>query len=105
MNSNLAEAPAYFQAIQRKYPNQYESPPATYTPPDTTTALTYIQAAAIQMFNGSSVREDLPTTTGEIGKYRSCWKFYPNNPSGQRWQFVPNQNDYVKKIIEKHESP
>ena len=105
MNSNLAEAPAYFQAVRRKYPNQYESPPSTYTPPGTTTALTYLQAAAIQMFNGASVREDLPNPTGGVSEYRSCWKFYPNNPSGQRWQFVPNQNDYVKKIVKEYENP
>ena len=107
MNSDLAEAPAYFQAIQRKYPNQYESPPATYTPPGTTTALTYIQTAAIQMFNGSSVIELLPNPIPPGGNsyYRSCWRFYPNNTSGQRWKFVPNQNDYVKKIVEEHENP
>jgi len=107
MNSNLAEAPAYFQAIQRKYPNQYEPPPATYAPPGTTTALTYIQTAAIQMFNGSSVVKELPNPTppGGDSDYRSCWKFYPNNPSGQRWEFVPNQNDYVKKIVEEYENP
>jgi hypothetical protein len=103
MNSNLAEAPSYFQAVQRKYPDEYEDPPATYTPPGTTTELTYIQAAAIQMFNGSSVREELPTPGGGTGTYRSCWKFHPNNPGGQRWEFVPNQNDYVKKIIEEYE--
>lgn len=105
INSNLAEAPAYFQAVQRKYPNQYEPPPATYTPPGTTTSLTYLQAAAIQMFNGSSVVENLPTPSGGISEYRSCWKLHPNNPSGQRWQFVPNQNDYVKKIVEEYENP
>ncbi|MEN8220425.1 MAG: PPC domain-containing protein [Pseudomonadota bacterium] len=105
MNSNVNEAPSYFAAIQRKYPAQYEAPPATYTPPGTNTQLTYLEAAALQMFNGSSVVELLPNGQGGNSNYRSCWKFYPNNPSGQKWEFVANQNDYVKKIIEEHENP
>lgn len=107
MNSNLAEAPSYFAAVQRKYPNKYEAPPTTYTPPGTTTALSYIQAAAIQMFNGSSVVELLPNPTppGGNSHFRSCWRFHPGNPSGERWEFVPNRNDYVEKIIQEHENP
>ena len=107
MNNNLSEAPWYFQAIQRKYPTEYEAPPATYTPPGTTTALTYIQAAAIQMFNGSSVVEFLPNPTppGGSSYFRSCWKFNPSNPAGRRWSFVPNVNDYVLKIIKEYEKP
>ena len=93
------EVPEYFNAIQRTFPTQWEPPPATYTPPRTTTTLTYLEAAEITLYNGASVVRALNDPFGETSKYRSCWRFLENNPSGQRWEFVPNENDYVFRVI------
>ena len=106
ISSNISEAPSYFAAIQRKYPTQYEAPPTSYRPPNTSTDLTYLEAAEIQMFNGCSVTEECPNPPPLTGNswYRSCWKFHPNYSSGQRWEFKQNSNDYVKEIVQEYES-
>ena len=98
------EAQSYFNAIQRTYTNEYESPPATYTPPDTSTALTATEAANIQLYNGAAVQTNLVNPYGGTSLYRSCWKFFPTNASGYRWEFIPNENDYVREVIQDYEN-
>ena len=96
-------AESYFKAVKRTYSDKYEPPP-NYTPPSSKINLSAIDAAAIQLYNGASVLEALNNQSGKTSTYISCWKFYPNNASGKKWKFVPNRNDYVKKIIETYES-
>lgn len=103
LGSIRSEAQAYFDAVQRTYPSEYEAPPATYTAPGTSTAVPYLDAANIQLYNGASVVENLQNPSGGTSLYRSCWKLHPTNPSGQRWEFIPNSNDYVKKVIDEYE--
>jgi hypothetical protein len=98
------EAQSYFNAVQRTYTNEYESPPDIYVPPNTSTALTALDAANIQLYNGAAVRTNLVNPYGGISLYRSCWKFYPTNTSGSRWEFTPNENDYVRKVIQDYEN-
>ncbi len=92
----------YFLAIQRNYPDAYEAPPATYTPPDCKTSLTYEEASIIQCYNGAAVIRRLRNSHGTLSYYRSCWAFNPSAPSGKRWRFVENRNRYVYKVV-KHE--
>ncbi|RFC47173.1 MAG: hypothetical protein DVB23_001245 [Verrucomicrobia bacterium] len=92
----------YFLAIQRNYPDSYEPPPATYTPPDCETSLTAEEASIIQCYNGAAVIRKLRNVHGTFSYYRSCWAFNPSAPSGKRWRFVENRNRYVYKIV-KHE--
>ena len=35
--------------------------------------------------------------------YNSCWKFDPDEPSGQKWDFIENDEDYVEKVIKEYE--
>lgn len=93
---------AYMDAIKRTYPSTWEEPPATYTPPGCETVLTWEEASIIQLYNGASIVRRLKNASGYYTYYRSCWKFYPGNPSGKRWRFVPNRNNYVYKVV-KHE--
>lgn len=104
IRKNESEAPGYFDAVRRTHPQAYEPPPATYIPPGTHTAWSHLEAASIQMYNGSSVVERLMTASGGMALYRSCWKFDPNRPVGQRWKFIPNQNDYVQRVTQLFES-
>jgi len=100
-NIRSNEVPAYFSAIKRTFPNKWEEPPSTYTPPGTNTSLTYTRAAEIQLYNGASVVRSLltPFNNGTTDFYRSCWKFDETASSGNRWSFVANTNNYVYKII------
>jgi hypothetical protein len=96
-------AQSYFDAVKRTFPDKYEPPP-TYTPKGHTTKLSALDAASIQLFNGASVQEALKSQYGSNSIFISCWKFHPNNPSGQRWKFIPNRNEYVTRIISTYES-
>jgi len=89
----------YMAAIKRMYPSQWEEPPATYTPPGCDTVLTWEEASIIQLYNGASIVRRMKNASGYYAYYRCCWRFYPGNPSGQRWRFVPNRNNYVYKVI------
>jgi hypothetical protein len=93
------EARAYFNAVRRTYPVQWEAPPRFYIPPGTETKLTYLEAAQIQLYNGASVVVLLRNASGGSDYYRSCWAFDPVGPVGRRWTFVPNRNDYVRKVV------
>ncbi len=94
-----ADAQAYFDAVERTYPAQWEDPPSAYTPEDATTSLTALEAATIQLYNGASQVRSLDDGVGGQAVYRSCWEFDENAPAGQRWVFVANPNDYVKSVI------
>ena len=94
-------AQAYFNRIRLDFPDKYEAPP-NHTPAGTTTALSALDAATIQLFNGGAVLYSAQTPNGTLF-YRSCWRFNSNAASGSRWTFVANSNNYVKKIIEEHE--
>jgi len=92
----------YFLAIQRNYPDSYEPPPATYTPPGCKTTLTSEEASIMQCYNGAAVVRKLRNSHGTLSYYRSCWSFNPSGPSGKRWRYVENRNNYVFKVV-KHE--
>ena len=64
--------------------------------------MTPLEAAVVQLYNGGAVivrvKNNKIVTTGGSA-YVSCWRFHPNNASGQKWEFVPNQNNYVYKVL------
>jgi hypothetical protein len=105
MERKETDAQSYFNAVQRTYTNEWEIPPTSYIPPGCSTSLTALEAATLQLFNGGAVREDLLTPYGTPDLYTSCWRFLPNNPSGQRWEFVANSENYVWKVINEYENP
>lgn len=89
----------YFAYIKRTYPRQWVEPPTYYHDPRTRTSFTYMDAAAITLYNGAPV---LIQSGGVY--YLSCWKFSPSNAAETRWTFVPNRNDYLYKIALEIES-
>jgi hypothetical protein len=91
------EAPLYFSAIKRTYPDQWESPPATVTIEGT--AISYLDASAIEMYNGATQTVLLKNPYGGWSPYRSAWAFDKDAPSGKRWSFVDNANRYVAKVV------
>jgi hypothetical protein len=107
MQGHRIEAQDYFDAIKRTYPDEWVEPPASIT--ISKTSITAIDAAAIQCYNGCKVVRYLWTgrydNKGNKIKmyYRSSWAFYPNNPNFQRWQFLDNQNNYVREVLEEYE--
>lgn len=99
---------SYLNFIQSKYPSKWENIPNSANSisnfPSVATNMTSLDASVVQLYNGAGVRIFVDNNGNIVsGKtkhaYASCWRFIPNNPSGQRWQFVPNQNNYVYKII------
>ena len=109
MAGHRTEAQEFFDAVKRTFSDKWVEPPSSYTVSGTSTAITPIDAAAIQCYNGCAVVYRL--WTGQYDKhgnkikraYRSCWAFNQNNPADTRWQFIDNQNNYVKEIIKEYE--
>lgn len=89
----------YFDAIKKTYPSKWEEPPKTYKPPGTKTTLTGEEASIMQLYNGAAVVRKLKNRYNTWSYYRSCWQFYPGNPSGKRWKFIKNRNNYVYKVV------
>jgi hypothetical protein len=94
----------YFKAIKRTYPEKYETPPKELKIPGTNTRLTSLEAATIQLYNGGAIVKSLKNSLGSYSTYASCWKFLPDNPSGKRWEFIHNRNNYVKKVLLAYEA-
>ena len=103
LSDKRTDAQSYFNAIRRTFPSQWVEPP-TYTPPGTSTVLTALDAASIQLYNGAAVQRSLLQPDGvHRSVYNSCWEFNENAPSGSRWTFVENMNNYVLRIIQEYE--
>jgi len=100
LNTQRTIAQAYFDYIVRQHgANALSDLPASYTPQGSPTSLTPLEAATLQLYNGPSVRVNGVNIYGNPEQYKSCWEFDPNKPVGSRWQFLPNGNDYVYKVI------
>lgn len=100
MNTKKTQARSYFAGIERKYGAQALSDlPQTFTPPGTNTTLTALEVAILTLYNGGSLVEILLNVYGNPQPMASCWRFNPSNPMGSRWEFVPNRNYYVYKVI------
>lgn len=93
----------YLEALQRTYPEQYEPPPTHITPEGTKTQLTFEEISVIQLYNGAAVVKKLKTKWDTLSYYRGAFQFYPGNPSGQRWKFIPNKMDYVQRVLKEYE--
>lgn len=89
----------FMDAVKRTYPDSFEGPPPPYTPPGCHTALTWEEASILELYNGAAVMMKLKNSEGRYSFYRSCWRFLPHNPSGKRWVFVRNRNNYVYKVV------
>ena len=89
----------YLEALQRTFPNQYEPPPTHITPEGCKTELTFEDISIIQLYNGAAVVKKLKTQYDTLSYYRGAFQFYPANPSGKRWKFIPNKMNYVAKVL------
>jgi len=102
----------YVNALRGFYQpkGKWEEPPATYTPPSASTAVTSLEASYITLYNGASwlveisgsnITYDGAYTSVSHGgtRYLSAWQFHPNNAAGSKWEFHKNVNDYLKQVI------
>jgi len=102
----------YVNALRRFYEPQglWEELPEPFVREGTVTTMSTLEAAVIQLYNGAAwlveiskgkMIYDGPYTLIEHGgtRYISCWRFIPTNPRGARWEFKPNKNNYVYRVI------
>lgn len=89
----------YLEALERTFPDSYEPPPTHMIPAGCTTELTFEEASIIQLYNGAAVVKKLKTQYDTLSYYRGAFQFYPGNPSGQRWRFIPNKMNYVATVV------
>jgi len=102
----------YIVALRKIYQplGLWEELPETCIRDGTLTTLTTLETAIIQLYNGAAwlveikdgkIIYDAPYTADEFGgsRYISCWRFNSRNPAGRRWEFRPNKNNYVYKVI------
>ncbi|MFT5469318.1 MAG: hypothetical protein ACI8UO_004437 [Verrucomicrobiales bacterium] len=89
----------YLEALKRTYPDQYELPPSHLTPPGCKTQLTFEEASIIQLYNGAAIVKKLKTKWDTLSYYRGAFQFYPGNPSGKRWKFIPNKMNYLITVL------
>lgn len=102
----------YMEALRKIYTPSglWEELQESYVREGTETTLSTLEVAMIQLYNGAAwlveikdgkIIYDAPYTSDEFGgsRYISCWRFNPQNPPGERWEFRPNRNNYVYKVI------
>ncbi len=101
-NSFSVSIAQYSNYAKNKWPAEWEEPPTTMVISGTNTVLSLEEVCTIQLYNFAKVIWTIP---GHINKYLSCVDFDPTEPSGSRWFFVKNPNDYVYKVIKEYETP
>jgi hypothetical protein len=106
---------SYVNALRVIYSplNKWEEPPESFTHPRTqelTSSMTSLEAAWVTLYNGASwlveikdgnIVYDGSYTDNSMGgkRYVSTWKFNPAGESGHKWEYIPNRNDYLYKVI------
>jgi hypothetical protein len=88
----------FFNAVATAYPNDAEaqSPPTLFTPSNCITSLTAFEAGMITLYNGAA---GCPVTNLGGIQYQNPWTFDPMQPTGQKWQYHPNEYNYLFKVI------
>ena len=99
----------FFDAVKAQYSDTtkyptgtYEDPPASFYPQGTGTTMSALEAGTMTLYNGAG---GCPTTTltdpttGKATTYQNPWVFDPNGPTGYKWSFYPNNNNYVYEVI------
>jgi hypothetical protein len=105
-------AELYVQALRSVYLPQgvWEELPEPFMRKGTITPMSSLEAAVIQLYNGAAwlveikdgkIIYDGPYTSKAHGgaRYISCWRFNAQNPAGARWEFKPNKNNYLYKVV------
>lgn len=102
LNSSKGIAGTYFSSLRRLYAgdNRWEEPPPTYVVPGTGIALTYWELCTLQGYNGFSVKDvDGLNSVNLPNSVDGCFIFNPDDPSGNKWTFKANTNNYVYKVL------
>lgn len=95
---------SFENGVQRTYPSQWESPPASFEPSGTTTPITSVEAGTLAIYNRAPHFQSLTNAAGRLENMKSCWEFVPAAPSGSRWVYHQNVRGYVERIITRHET-
>lgn len=110
-------AEPYFNALRAIYQPQgkWEEPPSHWVHPKTSTAMTALEVATIQCYNGGTwlvvTSDNKIVYDGKSFKrkrkpnehyFLSCWHFLPDAPHGNKWSF--EGSEYVFKVIREFEN-
>jgi hypothetical protein len=112
LDQKKTTAQQYVDLIRRIYAPQglWEAPPAVFVREGTVTPMDSSELATMQLYNGAAwllevsgttIKYDGPYTTDPHGgkRYISCWQYHADYPAGHRWEFKPNKNNYVYKVV------
>ena len=91
----------FFAAVARTYPND----PEAQTPPTNFVydggAYDAWEMGVITLYNGAGgcPESKLKNADGKMGTLYNPWKYETSKPSGSRWQYHPNSNNYLHEVI------
>jgi hypothetical protein len=89
----------FFAAIAAAYPTDTDA----QNPPTTTlygTSISALAAGAITLYNGAG---GCPYTTVGGVQYQNPWTFDHTQPSGQKWVYHANVQDYLHKVLQEYQ--
>jgi hypothetical protein len=99
LNSKQSTQQRFFSAVAAAYTNDAEAqtPPASYPAyTGSSTTMTALDMGTITLYNGAA---GCPTSTIGGTTYQNPWTFNENGQSGHKWQYTPNANNYLYKVI------
>jgi hypothetical protein len=103
LQSKNAAQQRFFDAVARTFPNDADAPhpPASFTPPGTSTSMTALEAGATTLYNGAGgcPTETLLDQNNQMVTFQNPWHFTPTVPSAQKWSYTPNSNNYLFRVI------
>jgi hypothetical protein len=112
LDEKTRTAAQYIDALRKFYSPKglWEEPPATFLRQGTVTVMDRSEVAVMQLYNGAAwlveisgatIKYDGPYTADTHGgsRYISCWRYHADYPAGRRWEFKPNKNNYVYKVV------
>lgn len=90
----------FFDLVQEWYPDKWEEPPSIQFTP--TVTFTGREVDTIMGYNGwghtGAHTNHLDGPGNQKRDMLSAFIWHPENPSGQRWVYVPNMKNYVENV-------
>jgi hypothetical protein len=92
----------FFAAVARTYPSDPEAqaPPTNYTYDGGTYDAWAMGAITLYNGAGGCPASFLKNTAGKKTRFFNPWKYETSRPSGSRWVYYPNSNNYLHEVIE-----
>jgi len=99
VDEKIAVQQNFFSKVAAAYPTDTDA----QNPPTTTlygTSISALAAGAITLYNGAG---GCPYTTVGGVQYQNPWTFDHTQPSGQKWQYHANEQDYLHKVLQEYQ--